>query len=64
MHMDIVKTILEVRPRRVIYVSCNPTTLARDLQILNSAYDLNRVRPVDMFPHTYHIETVVLLEKK
>ncbi len=64
MHMDIVKTILEVRPRRVIYVSCNPTTMARDIKPLSEYYQVLEVQPVDMFPHTYHIESVATLELK
>jgi 23S rRNA (uracil1939-C5)-methyltransferase len=49
---------------RIVYVSCNPATQARDLGILSEGYDLTRVQPVDMFPQTFHVENVVLLEKK
>ncbi|MBR1652769.1 MAG: 23S rRNA (uracil(1939)-C(5))-methyltransferase RlmD [Alloprevotella sp.] len=64
MHPDVVKTILATSPERIIYVSCNPATQARDLQMLSEAYDILRVRPVDMFPHTHHVENVALLEKR
>jgi 23S rRNA (uracil1939-C5)-methyltransferase len=64
MHMDIVKTIREIRPQRVVYVSCNPTTMARDIKPLSEFYRVMEIQPVDMFPHTYHIESVVKLELK
>ena len=56
--------ILKIAPHKIIYVSCNPTTLARDVTILNEKYKLREVQPLDMFPHTYHIESVCRLEKK
>ena len=62
MHPDVVKTILKAAPRRIVYVSCNPATQARDLQLLDSAYKVMAVQPVDMFPHTQHVENVCLLE--
>jgi 23S rRNA (uracil1939-C5)-methyltransferase len=64
MHPDVVQTILNTSPNRIVYVSCNPATQARDLQILDCAYRVIAVQPVDMFPHTPHVENVVLLEKK
>jgi 23S rRNA (uracil1939-C5)-methyltransferase len=64
MHSDVVKTILRAAPDRIVYVSCNPATQARDLQDLDVAYKVTAVQPVDMFPHTPHVENVVLLEKK
>ena len=64
MHDDVVKTILFASPRRIVYVSCNPATQARDLALLDVDYRVARVQPVDMFPHTQHVENVVLLEKK
>jgi 23S rRNA (uracil1939-C5)-methyltransferase len=64
MHPDAVKKLLEISPPKIVYVSCNPTTLARDLSVLKEHYRLGKVQPVDMFPHTYHIETVCQLEKK
>ena len=64
MHPDVVKTILNTRPRRIVYVSCNPATQARDLQLMDEYYRVSEVQPVDMFPHTPHVENVVLLTLK
>jgi 23S rRNA (uracil1939-C5)-methyltransferase len=64
MHQDVVTAILMKRPRKIIYVSCNPTTMARDIKPMMGFYNIKEVQPVDMFPHTYHIETVVRLELK
>jgi len=64
MHPDVVKTILRAAPQRIVYVSCNPATQARDLHDLDVAYRVAEVQPVDMFPHTPHVENVVLLVKK
>ena len=64
MHPDVVKTILNAAPERIVYVSCNPATQARDLQLLDVQYKVCEVQPVDMFPHTPHVENVVLLKKK
>ena len=64
MHPDVVKTILRAAPQRIVYVSCNPATQARDLQDLDAAYRVIAVQPVDMFPHTPHVENVVLLEQR
>ena len=64
MHADVVKVILNAAPQRIVYVSCNPATQARDLQLLDAQYRVVQVQPVDMFPHTPHVENVVLLEKK
>ena len=63
MHPDVVKMILQTNTQTIVYVSCNPTTMARDLKILAGEYRLVKVQPVDMFPHTYHIETVAKLER-
>ena len=63
MHPDVVETILRAAPERIVYVSCNPATQARDLETLTKAYRIVVVQPVDMFPHTPHVENVVLLEK-
>ncbi len=64
MHAHVVETILKAAPKKVIYVSCNPATQARDLALMSSQYNIAAVQPVDMFPHTHHVENVVLLEKK
>ena len=64
MHGDVVKTILRAAPQRIVYVSCNPATQARDLSLLDEAYRVLAIQPVDMFPHTQHVENVVLLEKR
>lgn len=64
MHKDVVDTILFASPKRIVYVSCNPATQARDLALLDEAYKVIAVQPVDMFPHTQHVENVVLLEKR
>ena len=62
MHKDVVKGVLEMAPKRIVYVSCNPATMARDLGMMKQSYRVLEVQPVDMFPHTYHIESVAKLE--
>jgi 23S rRNA (uracil1939-C5)-methyltransferase len=64
MDEDVIKTILEAAPEKVVYVSCNPATQARDLALMDEMYKVTRIQPVDMFPHTHHVENVVLLEKR
>ena len=64
MHPDVVKTILNAKPQRIVYVSCNPATQARDLSLMDADYRVTEVQPVDMFPHTPHVENVVLLERR
>lgn len=64
MHEDVVKKLLEIEAEKIVYISCNPSTQARDLQILDTKYKVMKVQPVDMFPHTHHVENVVLLVKK
>ena len=64
MHKDVVDMLLKVAPKRIVYVSCNSATQARDLALMDQMYKVIRVRPVDMFPQTHHVENVVLLEKK
>jgi 23S rRNA (uracil1939-C5)-methyltransferase len=64
MHKDVVEQILKIAPPKVVYVSCNSATQARDLALMDEMYKVTRVRPVDMFPQTHHVENVVLLEKK
>ncbi len=64
MYPDVVTTIMKAAPKRIVYVSCNPATQARDLQVLDADYRVAAVQPVDMFPHTPHVENVVLLERR
>ena len=64
MHADVVKVILNAAPKRIVYVSCNPATQARDLQLMDADYKVAAVQPVDMFPHTPHVENVILLERR
>ena len=64
MHNDVIDAILFAAPKRIVYVSCNPATQARDLQLLDKDYRVAAVQPVDMFPHTHHVENVVLLERR
>ena len=64
MHNDVIDTILFAAPKRIVYVSCNPATQARDLSLLDKDYKVTAVQPVDMFPHTHHVENVVLLERR
>jgi 23S rRNA (uracil1939-C5)-methyltransferase len=64
MHKDVVAQLLKIAPQRIVYVSCNSATQARDLALLDEAYAVTRVQPVDMFPQTHHVENIVLLEKR
>lgn len=64
MHPDVVQTIIKTAPKRIVYVSCNPATQARDLSLLDDLYEVVAVQPVDMFPHTPHVENVVLLNRR
>lgn len=64
MHPDVIGVILQTKPERIVYVSCNPATQARDLQLMDAEYKVTAVQPVDMFPHTPHVENVVLLTKR
>ena len=64
MHEDVIKTILFAEPKRIVYVSCNPATQARDLALLDEKYSVTKVQPVDMFPHTQHVENVVQLQHR
>lgn len=63
MHEDVIKTLLKVSPKRIVYISCNPATQARDIGIMSDYYKIIKIQPVDMFPHTHHVENVVLLDK-
>lgn len=62
MHESVINVILNAEPKKIVYVSCNPATQARDLTLLDSKYEIKKIQPVDMFPHTHHVENVVLLE--
>jgi 23S rRNA (uracil1939-C5)-methyltransferase len=64
MHTDVIARMLEIGAEKIVYVSCNPATQARDLQLLDAIYEVKRVQPVDMFPHTHYVENVVLLQKR
>ena len=64
MHPDVIRVIMEANPKRIVYVSCNPATQARDIQLMDEKYSVRKVQPVDMFPHTPHVENVVLLERR
>ena len=64
MHEEVVQTLLQLQPKRIVYISCNPSTQARDILLLKESYKLEKVTPVDMFPHTSHIESVALLSLK
>jgi 23S rRNA (uracil1939-C5)-methyltransferase len=64
MHAAVVEQLLKMAPEKIVYVSCNSATQARDLALLDEKYKVTRVRPVDMFPQTHHVENVVLLEKR
>ena len=62
MHTKVVEQILRIAPKRIVYVSCNPATQARDVELLGRSYRVSKIQPVDMFPHTHHVENVALLE--
>jgi 23S rRNA (uracil1939-C5)-methyltransferase len=62
MHPDVVRQVLKMEPQRIVYVSCNPATMARDIGLIKDRYRIVEVQPVDMFPHTYHIEAVARLQ--
>jgi len=64
MHAKVVEQILRIAPKRIVYVSCNPATQARDVALLARSYKVTRIQPVDMFPHTHHVENVALLEAR
>jgi 23S rRNA (uracil1939-C5)-methyltransferase len=64
MHEDVCKMLLKAAPQKIVYVSCNPATQARDIKILSEVYEVAAVQPVDMFPHTIHVENVALLVRK
>ncbi len=61
-HQDVIQTLINIRPKRIVYVSCNPATQARDILLLSEHYSVKKAQPVDMFPHTHHVENIILLE--
>jgi 23S rRNA (uracil1939-C5)-methyltransferase len=64
MHPKLIEKLIEINAPTVVYVSCNPATQARDLQLLDTHYQVTKVQPVDMFPHTHHIENIVQLKRR
>jgi 23S rRNA (uracil1939-C5)-methyltransferase len=64
MHKNLIPHILQANAKTIVYVSCNPATQARDCELLSEKYEVRKVQPVDMFPHTYHVESIALLERK
>jgi 23S rRNA (uracil1939-C5)-methyltransferase len=64
MHAEVVKNLLRAAPEKIVYVSCNPATQARDIHLLSAAYRITAIQPVDMFPHTHHVENVVRLDRR
>jgi 23S rRNA (uracil1939-C5)-methyltransferase len=64
MDVPVIETILKAAPQRIVYVSCNSATQARDLALMSEDYDVVKAQPVDMFPHTHHVENVALLVRK
>jgi 23S rRNA (uracil1939-C5)-methyltransferase len=61
MHEDVINQLLQVRPKKIVYVSCNPATQARDIALMTEVYEVAKVQAVDMFPHTHHVENIALL---
>ena len=61
---SVLETLIQLKPEKIVYVSCNPATLARDLKILTQSFRIDRVQPVDMFPYTSHIESIAVLKLK
>ena len=64
MHEDVIDVILKASPKRIVYVSCNPATQARDVAMLDSKYVITDIQPVDMFPHTHHVENIIALDRR
>jgi 23S rRNA (uracil1939-C5)-methyltransferase len=64
MHETVNQQILKMEPKRIVYISCNPATQARDVTILSAKYSVKKIQPVDMFPHTHHVENIILMERK
>jgi 23S rRNA (uracil1939-C5)-methyltransferase len=64
MHENVIKIIAQAAPEKIVYISCNPGTQSRDIQLLSEDYQVAGVQPVDMFPHTHHVENIVLLKRR
>ena len=64
MHEKVIRQILKSNAERIVYVSCNSATQARDVALLDEKYRITKIQPIDMFPHTHHVENVILLEKR
>ena len=64
MHQNVIKALIHLNPERIVYVSCNPATQARDMKLMSDHYEAIKTQPIDMFPHTQHIENIVLLKSK
>jgi 23S rRNA (uracil1939-C5)-methyltransferase len=64
MHNDVVRSVMGANPRKIVYISCNPATQARDISVLSERYTVEKIQPVDMFPQTHHVENVALLNSK
>ena len=64
MHQNVIKMLIQLNPERIIYVSCNPATQARDMKLMSDHYITTKTQPIDMFPHTQHIENIILLKSK
>jgi 23S rRNA (uracil1939-C5)-methyltransferase len=63
MQKEVVRSIISAGPEKIVYISCNPATQARDIEIMSECYRVTKIQPVDMFPQTHHVENVVLLKK-
>lgn len=61
MHEKVIEQLLKIKAKKIVYISCNPATQARDIQLLDSLYEVKAIQPVDMFPHTQHVENIILL---
>jgi 23S rRNA (uracil1939-C5)-methyltransferase len=64
MHPDVVQRILMLQPGKIVYVSCNPATQARDVAVMQESYEVKAIQPVDMFPQTHHVENIILLQRR
>lgn len=64
MHKNVITQILKTAPEKIVYISCNPATQARDIELMSGSFSVTKIQPVDMFPHTHHVENIVLMEKK